>query len=87
MFENIISAGISTPEINACTYPQGPKGPKGTGIKNISQDKNRIIITFDDDSVQELAFPDWWFGTREEYNSLTDEEKNRYYLHFIRDDI
>lgn len=87
MFENIINAGISTPEVNAYTYPQGPKGPQGTGIKSISQDKNKIIITLDDDSTQELAFPDWWFGTREEYNALSYEEKSRYYLHFIMDDV
>ena len=83
MFKNIVNAGITTPQVNAFTYPQGPRG---IGIKNISQDKNRIIITFDDDSVTDVAFPCWWFGTRDEYNSLSYEEKNRYYLHFILDD-
>ena len=31
------------------------------------------------------AFSPWWFGTREEYNAMTSEEKAEYSLHFIEE--
>lgn len=82
MFDNIINASISTPEIKGCTYPQGPRG---IGIKSISQDADSIIITLDDNSVHTIAFPAWWFGTADEYNALSSEKKTAYYLYFIKD--
>ncbi len=73
---------LSVPEINVSTYPQGPRG---TGIKSISQNKNVITVTFDDGRESVLTFPHWWFGTKDEYNSLSEEEKAGYYLHFIEE--
>lgn len=31
------------------------------------------------------AFCPWWFGTRNEYNAMTAEERNGYSLHFIEE--
>ena len=31
------------------------------------------------------AYKPWWFGTREEYNSMTVEQRNAYVLHFIEE--
>ena len=84
MFDNILNASISTTEVNAATYPQGPRGK---GIKSIRQDLNSIIITLDDDSEYTVAFPDWWFGTIDEYNAIPIEDRTKHYLYFIRDDV
>lgn len=83
MNDFVMNASITTPEISACTYPQGPRG---IGIKSITQDKNNIIITFDDGATQNLKFPDWWFGSIEEYNSLTSVQKREYSFFFIREE-
>lgn len=84
MFDNILNASISTPQVNASTCPQGPRGK---GIKSIRQDLNSIIITLDDDSEYTVAFPDWWFGTIDEYNAIPIEDRTKHYLYFIRDDV
>ncbi len=31
------------------------------------------------------AYKPWWFGTREEYNAMTSDERNKYELHFIEE--
>lgn len=31
------------------------------------------------------AYKPWWFGTREEYNSMTEAERNKYKLHFVEE--
>ena len=81
---DILNAAISLPQVNAYTYPCGPRG---VGISSVTQDDNRIILTFDDNRVTELAFPAWWFGTKEEYALLTYEQKQTYFMFFILDDI
>ncbi len=78
----IISAGITTPHVDAYTFPSGPRG---AGIKSVIQEDNTIIFTFDDESIEKFVFPDWWFGTREEYNSLSDREKTEKQLYFIEE--
>lgn len=83
MIEYNVNANISVPDITAYTYPQGPRG---VGINSIKQNKNIITVIFDDEREFELSFPNWWFGTRKEYNNMSDEEKNGYYLHFIEED-
>lgn len=82
MAKNNINASISVPVINAYTYPQGPRG---VGIKSITQDGNTVTIVLDDNSKSKLTFPDWWFGTRAEYNAMTQDEKNMFELHFIEE--
>lgn len=84
MFDDIVNASITTPQVNAYTYPQGPRG---YGIKSISQDRNKIIFTFDNGETQEITFPDWWFGSIEQYNALPLEDRSSCYLYFILDDI
>ncbi|MBQ8209916.1 MAG: hypothetical protein IJZ35_04980 [Clostridia bacterium] len=84
MNADILNAGITVPEVNAYTYPQGPRG---IGIRNIRQTNSKLIITFDDNTVKELDFPNWWFGTRDEYSALTAEERKECFLFFIRDEI
>lgn len=83
MSEYNVNASISVPNVNVLTYPQGPRG---VGISSVKQDKNIITIIFDDGRECKLSFPNWWFGTRNEYNNMSDEEKNRYYLHFIEEE-
>ncbi len=78
----IISAGITTPHVDAYTFPSGPRG---AGIKAVVQEDNTIIFTFDDESIEKFIFPDWWFGTREEYNRLSDREKTEKQLYFIEE--
>lgn len=82
MSEYTVNASISVPEVNACTYPQGPRG---TGIQSVSQNKDVITVTLDDGRQFSVTFPDWWFGTRNEYNLLTQEERDSFYLHFIEE--
>lgn len=77
-----ISAQITTPRVDAYTFPSGPRG---AGIKSVVQDGNNIIFTFDDGFVENFVFPDWWFGTREEYNKLSDYEKKSRQLYFIEE--
>ena len=78
----IISAGITTPNVEAYTFPSGPRG---AGIKSVTQDGNSIIFTFEDDTMENFVFPDWWFGTRTEYNRLSDKEKREKQLYFIEE--
>lgn len=78
----IISAGITTPHVDAYTFPAGPRGK---GIKSVTQYENTIVFTFDDDSLENFVFPDWWFGTRTEYNNLSDAEKTSKQLYFIEE--
>ena len=77
-----ITARIDVPSVNAFTFPEGPKG---TGIKEVLQDKNNIIFVLDNGNRYFVAFPNWWFGTRNEYNSLTSEERNSKDLYFIEE--
>lgn len=77
-----VNAGIITQQVNAYTFPSGPRG---IGIKDVAQKGNTIVFTFDNDSVEEFVFPDWWFGTRDEYNALTDNEKTSKQLYFIEE--
>lgn len=79
---NNICARIETPVVNACTYPTGPKG---NGIKSIKQQENSLTVTYDNDEKQVFDLPDWWFGTRSEYNSLSASEKTEKSLYFIEE--
>ena len=79
---NCVYADIQTPQVSASTYPAGPRG---NGIKSISQQENRLTVTYDNGETQVFELPDWWFGTREEYNSMSEEERNIYDLHFIEE--
>lgn len=38
-----------------------------------------------DSVIESPAYKPWWFGTREEYNSISEEERNIYDLHFIEE--
>ncbi len=73
---------IDTPSVTACTFPTGPRG---IGIKSISQTDNYITVTYDDERTQVLMLPDWWFGTRAEFNSLSETEKTEKSLYFIEE--
>ena len=77
-----VQAFVQPEKINAYTVPSGPRG---NGIKTITQYGNQIIVTYDNDKQDILNFPDWWFGTRAQYNALTREERNKYYLYFIEE--
>lgn len=77
-----LEASVNTPSVNAFTFPSGPRG---AGIKSVSQTGNSIIFTFDDDVVEQFIFPEWWFGTRHEYNSLSAAEKTSKMLYFIQE--
>lgn len=77
-----INAFLTTPKVDAFTFQSGPRG---IGIKSITQDGNTIIITYDDGKTSSLTFPDWWFGTRREYNNLSANDKMRYYIFFIEE--
>ena len=79
---NCNSVSIETPVINACTLPAGPKG---NGIKSISQHENLLTVTYDNGEEQIFELPDWWFGTRNEYNSLSESEKTEKSLYFIEE--
>ena len=46
---NCVYAEILTPQVNAATYPAGPKG---NGIKNIEQHENRLTVTYDNGDTQ-----------------------------------
>ena len=82
MNEPIITAGVSTPEVRAFTMPAGPQG---VGIKRVTLSGNIVTIEYDNGNKQTLSLPGWWFGTREEYNAMTSEEKAEYSLHFIEE--
>lgn len=84
MNSDIINVSVTTPQINAYTYPQGPRG---VGIAAVTQSNNKIIVTLEDNSVSELDFPAWWFGTKEEYATLSLAQKQSYFLFFIKDNI
>ncbi len=73
---------VEPQKVEAKTYPAGPRG---TGIKSVTQNGNDFKITFDDGSEQCFSIPDWWFGTREEYNALSSEEKQSRALYFIEE--
>ncbi len=77
-----IDAFIDTETIDAYTYPSGPRG---VGIKSITQDENNIVITYDDGANSVLEFPSWWFGTRADYNKLSPSERAKYYIYFIEE--
>lgn len=82
MNKQTLIANIKTPNIEAYTFPAGPKG---VGIEKIGLDKNKLAIDLTDGRQQIVELPDWWFGTRAEYNALTKAEKDRYVLHFIEE--
>lgn len=73
---------IEPPVVNAVTFPTGPRG---TGIRSITQQDNTITVTYDDGREQVFLLPDWWFGTREEFNMLSDAEKSEKSLYFIEE--
>lgn len=77
-----VKASIKTPVVNAYTFPEGPRG---RGIKEIVQDKNKLDILFDDDTHQLIEMPNWWFGTRAEYNRLSSYEKKSRDIYFIEE--
>ena len=77
---NCVYAEIQTPHINAVTYPAGPRG---YGIKSIQQHENRLTVTYDNGETQVFELPDWWFGTRSQYNALSQDEKTEKSLYFI----
>lgn len=79
---NCVYADILTPQVSASTYPAGPKG---NGIKSISQQENRLTVTYDNGETQVFELPDWWFGTRDEYNALSSDEKTAKSLYFIEE--
>lgn len=83
MKDFVINTDILVPDVKVSTYPQGPRG---VGIKSITQQDNYIYITFDDGNGSIINFPDWWFGTKEMYYALSPEERNRFSIHFIRED-
>lgn len=78
----IISAGFTTPHVDAYTFPSGPRG---AGIRSVTQEDNTIVFKFDDGSIENFIFPDWWFGTRNQYNELSHEEKTSKQLYFIEE--
>ena len=77
-----IKAGIKSQAVNAYTFPEGPRG---RGIREVIQRKNSLEFIFDDDSRQLVFLPNWWFGTRTEYNHLSESEKNEKDLYFIEE--
>ncbi len=77
-----VKADIKCPAVNAFTFPEGPRG---VGIKDILQDKNKLIILFDNETSKTLEMPNWWFGTRDEYNSLSAEERASRDIYFIEE--
>ena len=79
---NCNSVSIETPVINVSTLPAGPKG---NGIKSIRQHENLLTVTYDNGEEQIFELPDWWFGTRNEYNSLSESEKAEKSLYFIEE--
>lgn len=79
---NCIHAEIHTPQVKAATYPTGPKG---NGIKSIEQQENRLTVTYDNDETQIFELPDWWFGTRSQYNELSPAERVEKSLYFIEE--
>lgn len=79
---NRICVSVETPVINACTLPSGPKG---NGIKSIKQHENMLTVTYDNGEEQNFELPDWWFGTRAEYNNLSESEKKSKSLYFIEE--
>ncbi len=82
MSECKLDVKVTTPQINAYTYPSGPKG---VGIKEIIQSQNKILFILDDNKERIVEFPNWWFGTAESYNRLSAEDKHKYELYFIEE--
>lgn len=80
---NTINAFITPETVDAYTFPCGPRG---VGIKSISQDGNIITVTYDDGRINNLTFPVWWFGTRAQYNALSVSDRMNYYIYFIEED-
>ncbi|MBR3868072.1 MAG: hypothetical protein IKM66_02035 [Clostridia bacterium] len=79
---NCVYAQIQTPQVNAATYPTGPRG---NGIKSIEQHENLLTVTYDNGKTQVFELPDWWFGTRAQYNALSADEKKEKSLYFIEE--
>lgn len=79
---NNTTISLSQPEINAETLPAGPRG---RGIESISQQENVLTVTYDDGAKQDFFLPDWWFGTKSEYNKLSADEKRSKSLYFIEE--
>ncbi len=79
---NNICAEKNTDGVCVRTYPTGPRG---RGISEIHQTENRLTVTYDDGVTQDFQLPDWWFGTRDEYNSLPADEKTSKSLYFIEE--
>lgn len=77
-----VKVNISQPTIRAVTLPAGTQG---RGIKNIKQYENILAVTYDDGEIQEFFLPDWWFGTRTEYNNLSEDNKKSKSLYFIEE--
>jgi hypothetical protein len=38
-----------------------------------------------DNAKEHPSYREWWFGTREEYNSLTQDERNEKLIYFIEE--
>lgn len=38
-----------------------------------------------DNAKKHPSYREWWFGTREEYNSLTNDERNEKLIYFIEE--
>lgn len=38
-----------------------------------------------ENAKQHPSYREWWFGTREEYNSLTNDERNEKLIYFIEE--
>lgn len=79
---NNIEIDVAPQKVQAKTYPSGPRG---IGIKTVTQNGKDFKIVFDDGREQIFSIPGWWFGTREEYNSLSEEEKKSYTFYFIEE--
>lgn len=79
---NCVEAQIICPEICVTTPPTGPRG---AGIRHISQEGNRLTVTYEDARTQVFELPDWWFGTRAEYNRLSQAERSEKSLYFIEE--
>ena len=77
-----VEADILIPDVRVCTYPQGPRG---IGITLIELDGNEICFHMDNGLIHSIPIPGWWFGTKEEYYALSEEEKKQNVLHFIEE--
>ena len=54
-------------------------------LGKIKQEENRLTVTYEDGASQVFELPDWWFGTRREYNGLSKTERTEKSLYFIEE--